>query len=107
MHDLVAGEVALFSRGSGLVAHRVFRNDASGLRTRGDSVPQADPPVTPAEFLGRVVTLERGRDRVPVGRPGLVQQLLGRLLAHCDLMTRLYLRLRSPERLSTPLDSRN
>src|SRR2546425_8571851 len=52
-----AGDIVLFSREGRLFAHRVVRKVRSRGEcywiTRGDSLPQDDPPVSREELLGR------------------------------------------------------
>ena len=54
----------LFSREGRLFAHRVVRKVRSRGEccwiTRGDSLPQDDPPVSREELLGRVTAVLRG-----------------------------------------------
>ena len=77
------GEVVLFRRGEGLVAHRfVARRTVDGRATfiaKGDGEALADPPIDPGAVLG-VVCEARLRD----GRaaPGPLGGLRGELLAH-------------------------
>lgn len=55
-----SGELVLFQREQRLYVHRVVARDGAMLVTRGDANPQADVPVQPSEFLGRVVRQLRG-----------------------------------------------
>jgi signal peptidase I len=60
--DQVAeGEIVLFHRERRFFIHRVVREleDRSGLLTRGDAMPQSDPPVRRHELLGRILCIER------------------------------------------------
>ena len=53
------GEVWLFCDDAGRVlAHRCLGRSRSGYRFRGDARPRADPLVTPARLVGRVVAVE-------------------------------------------------
>ena len=53
------GEIWLFCDDAGRVlAHRCLGRSRSGYRFRGDALPRADPLVTPARLVGRVVAVE-------------------------------------------------
>lgn len=63
------GDIVLYRRGRRLFAHRVVRSLPGRLVTRGDALPGDDPPVGPAELLGRVLrVVRRGRALRPPGR---------------------------------------
>jgi hypothetical protein len=62
------GDIVLYSRGDRLFVHRAIRRFRSRgapaqdrLITKGDALPQADCPISRAEFLGRVVRIYRDR----------------------------------------------
>ncbi len=87
------GQIAVFARDGGLVAHRVIRADGLMVVTRGDSLPVADVPVRPEEVIGRVsVIVRNGRD-VAVEQ-SLSQRMLGLFLQRSDVALRTLLRLR-------------
>lgn len=56
-----AGDVILFHRDGRFFTHRVVSRQGESLVTRGDAVAALDPPVQPGEFLGIVVSTQRGR----------------------------------------------
>jgi signal peptidase len=92
------GEIVVFARGGRLIAHRVV--DAIGnpraqyLITRGDRTRRNDGLVSGKELLGRVKSIERGRNRFrPDSRPNPLQRAVGLLLRGSDRATCLYLRL--------------
>ncbi len=65
--EVQAGQIVLYSRGGGLVAHRVVSRVASPegerLVTRGDSLLRDDSPVQASEVVGAVVSIQRhGRE---------------------------------------------
>lgn len=62
--DVSEGDIVLFSRDCRLFAHRVVRAVEQGLLTRGDAMPQADPPVAENELLGRVACIVRNGECV-------------------------------------------
>lgn len=51
---LAPGAIALVALGSRLVLHRIIATSASGLVTKGDAVPHADPPVAARDLLGHL-----------------------------------------------------
>ena len=57
--DVSTGDVVMFTRHDRLFAHRVVRNDNGTLVTQGDNLEHSDGVVPSAEFLGRVVSVER------------------------------------------------
>ena len=101
LDEISPGEIVAFLRDGRLFVHRVVgRRDTeiadnpkgSLLITRGDRLSHDDPPVWPAEFLGRLVTLER--NNLPIEMP--VHKSNGpvaSLLRASDRATYLYLRL--------------
>lgn len=73
------GNIVLYSRGDRLFVHRAIRRfKARGaaaqdqLITKGDALPQADCPISRAEFLGRVVRIYRDRRHKDLEAPGHV-----------------------------------
>ena len=61
--DIVEGDIALFSRERRIFAHRVVGKSAAAgdetILTRGDAMPQSDPPVSSRDLLGRVCYILR------------------------------------------------
>jgi signal peptidase I len=98
LHEISLGEIVLFSRDQRLFVHRVVSSateDRAGcLTTRGDRLSDNDPPVRESEFLGRVVSIERGRQtfKPDADVRGWKRLILGVLRAS-DLATRAYLRI--------------
>lgn len=96
------GDVVVIERGDRLFAHRVIRRETKGscggacsrlagaLITKGDALDRADAPVTPAEFLGRVIRVHRGDRHIDMGSLGRV--LLGRVIARFSLASYLFYR---------------
>ncbi|MCF6155444.1 MAG: signal peptidase I [Candidatus Brocadia sp.] len=64
------GDVIVFRRRGTLIAHRVLsilRNDAGPIFvTKGDNVPQFDPPLSNNEIVGRVLAVKRGNRCMPL-----------------------------------------
>jgi Peptidase S24-like len=82
------GEVVLFERDDRLFVHRVLQRAIANsqeiarslLLTKGDALDGCDPPVSSAEFLGRVIRLHRKRRHIDLESFG--QVFRGRILAH-------------------------
>jgi hypothetical protein len=101
LDDISFGEVVLFSREGRLFIHRVVnRNVASSadisfesrLITRGDRLCHDDPPIRSVELLGRVVSIQRGTQRLKPTLPrGRWRQLVASVLRASDLATCLFI----------------
>jgi signal peptidase I len=97
------GEVALWSRDGRFYAHRVIRtansDGESVIVTRGDALNRDDPPVGGAEFLGRVLAVERrGKQMELAASQSTGAQLLRWLARHSDGATKWILRYHSLRR---------
>ncbi len=94
LRQVAAGETAVFFPSGRMTAHRVVSHHGSFLVTQGDSVPQADPPVTADNLLGVVVSIERGgKILVPVLRPSLLARCTAAVLRRSDFAVRVWLRM--------------
>lgn len=76
-----SGDVVLSFGAGRFCAHRlVAKQEQDGrpfLVTRGDALPENDPPLAESELLGRVTTVIRGRKRIELdGRPTARELLL-------------------------------
>lgn len=90
------GQIILYSRNGGLVVHRVVSRDGREFVTRGDSLPQADPPVKPNEIAGEIVSIiRRGRRVAPELTLG--RQIVSWLLRRSDFAVRVLLHFRRIE----------
>jgi len=102
--EISPGEIILFSRYGRLFVHRVVSRAGAAeppqLITRGDRLDHDDPPVTSAELLGRVTSIQRGRRAF---RPGVSANrrngLFSRVLRASDFATRVYLYLLRRQRV--------
>jgi len=84
------GHIVLVARDGRLCVHRVVAARNGLVTTRGDALPNADPPAAPDQVLGAVVSILRGSARlIPRSRVSL----LALLLRHSDLCKSLLLRL--------------
>lgn len=65
-----AGDVVVYERGSRMVAHRVVKlweeNGQLHLQTKGDAFHKCDPPVAVSQLMGKVVLIERGKQRIKI-----------------------------------------
>jgi signal peptidase I len=62
---LEIGNVIVFKRGAGWVAHRIVSVSSEGnFITKGDSCISFDEPVSNQEFVGRVVEVIQGENRL-------------------------------------------
>jgi signal peptidase I len=65
LSEIKMGDVVAYRRDERLFVHRVIGTDALGrLVTRGDTLPQADAPVSESELLGSIVAVSRDGERV-------------------------------------------
>jgi hypothetical protein len=103
LEEITPGEIVAYLRQGRLFVHRVTRRIAaesaalasgSRLITRGDRLRHDDPAVSPSEFLGRVVSLERGSLTIEMPFQKSDGFIAG-LLRASDRATYLYLRLAS------------
>lgn len=84
------GEVVVFLRGGRLFSHRVIARTGERLVTRGDAVPDADPPVEPHELLGCVRRVVRGRRAF---RPARSASRASALFVRSPLSARIFQRV--------------
>lgn len=75
---LASGDVALVSREDGICIHRLVNKNGTHWSTRGDAMPQNDPPLQAAEIVGRVLEVHTGNRVLTLPRK---VQPLTRLLA--------------------------
>ncbi len=99
------GEIILFTRDGRLFVHRVIRKDQRPdwplVVTKGDALPHADAPLSGPEFLGRVISIDRGGRRIDLQAP--TQIALGRLLSRLSVSSRFWFPVaRSAKRLLFP-----
>lgn len=64
--QIAAGDIALFRRKNDFFVHRVLGVNSSPMEvlSRGDCMPQADPPFASGELLGKVQFIVRGEKRM-------------------------------------------
>ena len=88
------GDIVLFARDRRVFAHRVLAkgNPAgdSTILTRGDAMPQPDPPVGDRDLLGRVVfILRNGKCIEPSRTPRLSERALSALVRNSEIAARV------------------
>ena len=99
--ESLPGDIVLVRRQGRLCAHRVVKKISKEGEpywiTRGDSLPDDDPPVSGQELLGRVTCILRGRAR-PIWidasqGPSWWARMVGPVLRHSEWPQSLLLRL--------------
>ncbi len=96
--DVIPGDIVLVLRNKHCFIHRLVQKQPGEncvcFITRGDAMPDNDPPIAAAELLGRVIDVHRGnRSFVPSRRVSLVRSAVAWMLCHSDLFRGLALRL--------------
>lgn len=96
LDQIQRGDVVLFTREGRLFIHRNLGQTKTllelRLRTRGDAMPHPDEPVSAYELLGRIESVERDSQEVPVPACTLARRCAGLLLAHSNRLRSLTLR---------------
>ena len=98
-HDeVIPGDIVLVLLDGRFFIHRLLERrqnpDCISLITRGDAMPQNDPPAGASELLGRVAGIRRGhRSFVPSRRISLLHSALGWMLCRWDRFRNLALRI--------------
>jgi len=106
--EVVPGDIVLVMRDNLFFVHRLIatRQDGDCLSwiTRGDAMPQNDPPAAASELLGRVAGISRAsRSFAPSRRISLPQSALAKMLCHSDRLRVLALRIHAAlQILGTP-----
>jgi hypothetical protein len=89
---IAPGDIVLWRREDRLFVHRVVGSVDGHVRTRGDALLHADPPVSHAEVLGTLESYERRGRRRPTPRLGTLGHCWGWCLRRSDAATRMFLR---------------
>jgi len=97
-NEIVPGDIVLVLRDSRFRIHRLVgkRQDQDFVLwlTRGDAMPQNDPPAIGSELLGRVSGIRRGkRSVVPTGRVPMLHSALAWMLCRWSRFRNLALRI--------------
>ena len=79
--ETVPGDIVLVAQGSRFIIHRLVEKRESLRITRGDSMPQQDPPVGKSQVLGKVAAIHRRTEVVaPIPRRSLSNRVLAWML---------------------------
>jgi hypothetical protein len=96
-NQLEPGEIALYLREGRFFIHRIVANNVKTggfLITRGDCMPENDPPVHRDELLGRVTAIRRGsRLAQPARKLSVLRRMEAHSLCHSNLLRQIVLRL--------------
>ena len=88
------GDVVLYTRNGRLFVHRLVEMTGEAAVTRGDALPDPDPPVRSEDLLGRVVSIERRGS--PIALPREVswrRRLVGAVLSRSGRLVRVLVTL--------------
>jgi signal peptidase I len=86
------GDIVLCASNRRFSAHRVVRKNGtnSAILTRGDAMPQPDPPVPNDDLLGKVTMIERsGKCITPRRNLRLSERAIAALIRHSNLAARI------------------
>jgi signal peptidase I len=106
--EIVPGDIVVYERDDRLFVHRLLSKTASsnGIRweTRGDSMPQNDPPFSEGQLLGRVSHILCGdRAIIPKRTRSGLARLLSWMICHIDSARNLALRLHALRKSTGPI----
>ena len=102
--EIVSGNIVLVARDCRFFVHRLVGRLGSHWITRGDCMPQNDPPSAAPELLGKVSAIHRGRRvLIPQSRVTLPVRTLAWMLYHSDILRNLALRVHSFWRDRAPI----
>jgi peptidase S24-like protein len=94
--EIVRGDIVLVAREGRFFIHRLVGRSNAQWMTRGDSMPQNDPPWGADELLGRVTAIHRkGSVRIPQMRVSLPAYALAWMLCRSDTLRNVALRAHS------------
>src|SRR5579862_900731 len=92
--EAAPGDIVLYGRDERLFVHRVVAFRGGQLITRGDAMPEADPPVPDGGVMGRVqFIVRRGGKNAPSRRLTIGQRAIARLVRSGSLGARTVVRL--------------
>ena len=100
------GDIVLCARDRRFAVHRVVaKGDKSGVMTRGDAMPQADPLVPHRALLGKVAFIERnGKCIIPGKKMSLRNRAIATAVQHSNLAARIVVGIHGM-RQRTPMES--
>jgi len=93
------GDIVMFGRDRRLVVHRVIGRietpAESMIVTRGDAMPEPDPPIPERDLLGKVsVILRNGKLIAPRRTPRLTERTMAALIRRSDIAARVVMGIR-------------
>lgn len=88
---LLPGQIVLHRREGKLVAHRIVHIHNDSFFTRGDALPQGDPPISESDIVGKVVAIVRN-GRIAHLRQPRWQRAFSWWLRRSDFCLRMALR---------------
>ncbi|MGO9084534.1 MAG: S24/S26 family peptidase [Candidatus Sulfotelmatobacter sp.] len=88
------GDIVLFGRDRRLFAHRVVAKSSPAgdtrILTRGDAMPQPDPPLSEHDMLGKVTSVVRnGKCIEPSRTPRLSERAVAALVRNSEIAARV------------------
>lgn len=93
--EIVPGDIVVVARDGRFFIHRLIEKHESGWVTRGDSLPQNDPPVEEVQVLGKVSVIQRKTGAsVPASRTSRLNRGLAWMLCRWNLFRNVALRMR-------------
>jgi signal peptidase I len=98
LEEIEPGEIVLYRRRDRFFIHRAVRKcligDGLFLIARGDSMPQADPPVRTGQVLGKITEVQRdGSVFLPGRRLSALRRMVGYTFCYWGLFRRVGMRL--------------
>jgi hypothetical protein len=105
LSEISPGDVVLFLRDSRFFVHRALSVSADRLLAQGDGLATPDPPVSPNELLGRVVSVARyGAEGCPAPL-GAFGRTLAFVVRRSTMFCRVLLRLHLVRRRFSPVSA--
>jgi signal peptidase I len=106
--EVVPGDIVLVMREHRFVVHRLVEMQRDQGRvswiTRGDAMPNNDPPAAASELLGRVASIHRAqRSFVPSRRVSPLRSALAWMLCRWDRFRNLALRIHAVRLQPSPI----
>jgi hypothetical protein len=95
-NEIVTGDIVLVVRDCRFFIHRLIEKRNPEWITRGDSLPQSDPPTAEVQVLGKVSTIHRkSRAISPGSRLSPLIRTLAWLLCNCNWFRNITVRIHS------------
>ena len=89
-NDVAEGDIVWFRRGDRFVVHRVVKKNTSTIMTRGDAMPQPDPPVSGRDLFGKVAFIMRnGKCIAPSKSLSLSERTVAKMIQRSHIVARI------------------